>query len=113
MKYGLTIQELDIIIEVFRQNFNVEKAVLFGSRAKGNYRPGSDIDIAMYGTAISFDELLTMKVKLDELDLLQKIDLVKYEAIENPDFIDHINRVGIIIYKKDEVNERVEGKYTG
>lgn len=102
MKYGLSTSELAEIINVFRQASLVEKAVLFGSRAKGNYRPGSDIDLAVYGKNILFDDFLTLKVKLDELDILQKIDLVKFESIENAEFIDHINRVGITLYKKHD-----------
>ena len=100
MKYGLTNGELEEIKNVFRLTPEIEKAVLFGSRAKGNYQPGSDIDLAVYGKGISFDDFLTLKVKLDELKLMQKVDLVKFESIENPDFIEHIKRVGITIYNK-------------
>jgi predicted nucleotidyltransferase len=100
MKYGLSLDNLESIIEVLRKSERIEKAVLFGSRAKGNYKPGSDIDIAVYGKNISFDDFLTLKLRLDELELLNKIDLVKFESIENPEFIDHINRVGICIYQK-------------
>lgn len=105
MKFGLTTIEFESILKVLRQTPAIEKAMLFGSRAKGNFRPGSDIDIAVYGKNLLFDDLLSLKVKLDELDILQKIDLVKFESIENPDFIDHINRAGIIIYKNAETNE--------
>ena len=105
MKYGLTEPEFESLINVFHQIPMVEKAVLFGSRAKGNFRPGSDIDIAVYGKSLLFDDFLTLTVKLDELELLQKIDLVKFESIENPDFIAHIDRVGIIIYKRGDATD--------
>ena len=101
MNFGLAISEIESIIHVFHLQPRVEKAVLFGSRAKENFNMGSDIDIAVHGPNLTFDDFLDLKVKLDELDLLLKIDLVKYESIENPDFIDHINRVGITIYKKE------------
>jgi predicted nucleotidyltransferase len=102
MTYGLTKSEFESIINVFIQTPQVVKAVLFGSRAKGNYKPGSDIDIAIYCTNLLFDDFLALQVKLDELDLLQKIDLVNFNSIENLEFIEHINRIGIIIYKKTE-----------
>lgn len=100
MKYGLNILEFKSVVEVFQNTDKVRKAILFGSRAKGNYRPGSDIDIAIFSDNLSFDDYLVLKINLDELDLLQKIDLVKFESIENPDLIDHINRVGIVIYER-------------
>lgn len=100
MIYGLTETEFAGIISVLSRFPAVEKAVLFGSRAKGNFRPGSDIDIAVYGKNLLFDDFLSLTVKLDELDLLQKIDLVKFESIENQEFIAHIDRVSIIIYNR-------------
>jgi predicted nucleotidyltransferase len=104
MKYGLPDSALSEIKQTFRQCPKVEKAVLFGSRAKGNFRNGSDIDIAVYGKDLSFDDFLTLKVKLDELDLLESIDLIKFESIEDPDLIDHIKRVGIVLFdKRDNV----------
>ena len=102
MRYGLTQTEFEGILMVLSQFPAVEKAVLFGSRAKGNFRPGSDIDIAVYGKNLSFDDFLSLIVKLDELELLQKFDLVKYESIENPEFIAHIKRIGVVIYNKLE-----------
>lgn len=98
MIYGLTETEFESIISVFGQTPDVSQAMLVGSRAKGNFRPGSDIDIVVYGKNLVFDDFLALTVKLDELDLLQKIDLIKYESIRDLDFLDHISRVGIIIY---------------
>ncbi len=100
MKYGLTISELESIINVFRDKPKVEKAALFGSRAKNSYREGSDIDIALFGETLTFDDMLEMNIRLEELDILQKIDIVHFETIDNPDFIDHIQRIGITIYSK-------------
>lgn len=100
MKYGLTESEFESIINILKQFPGLVKATLFGSRAKGNQRPGSDIDIAVYGPNLHFDDFLNLKIKLDELDLLQKVDLIQFESIENNEFIDHINRIGIVIYQK-------------
>ena len=101
MKYGLTSQELDSILNVFEKTPEVEKAVLFGSRAKGNFRPGSDVDIVVFGKNMSFDKFLTLIINLDELDLLQAIDLIKYENIEDNKVIEHIKRVGKVLYERE------------
>lgn len=102
MKYGLTSQELDSIMCVFSKTPEVEKAVLFGSRAKGNFRPGSDVDIVVFGEQLDFNKFLNLKINFDELDLLQAIDLIKYESIEDNKVIEHINRVGKILYERAE-----------
>ncbi|MDD2498976.1 MAG: nucleotidyltransferase domain-containing protein, partial [Desulfitobacteriaceae bacterium] len=55
MKFGLRESDLAYIISAIKELSEIEKAVIFGSRAKGNYKPGSDIDLAIYGDRISFD----------------------------------------------------------
>lgn len=100
MNYGLTLSEIKSLTDLFTNTPKIEKAVLFGSRAKGNYRPGSDIDIAVYGQNLSFDDILTLQVQLEELDLLQQVDLVHFERVQDSDVKDHITRVGIILYER-------------
>ena len=104
MKYGLTLEEYESIINVFRTSPEVEKAILFGSRAKGNFKNGSDIDIVVDGKNISFDDFLNLQIKLDALDILQKIDLIKFRSIENTDFIEHLQRLGITNYQSTLVS---------
>lgn len=97
MRFGLTDQDLADIISVLKNTQSIHKAVIFGSRALGTYHSGSDIDIAVFGD-ITHDAMLNLKISLDELELLYKIDLVHFESITNPDFVDHINRVGIDLF---------------
>jgi len=105
MPYGLTQQEFESILNVFRQHPEVEKAVLFGSRAMQNFRPGSDVDIAIYGDQMSFNDFLSLKNNIDDLEILQEIDLVIFESIDSADLKDHILRVGVCIYnRKSEFN---------
>ncbi len=99
MKYGLPDSVLQSILDVFRQFPVVDKVVLFGSRAKGNFNTGSDIDLAVFGKFFTSQDLLLLKVRLDDLDLIYKIDPVFYAAVLNPEFKDHINRDGITIYR--------------
>ncbi|NKQ11782.1 nucleotidyltransferase domain-containing protein [Pseudomonas sp. SST3] len=77
----------------------VSEAILYGSRAKGNYRPGSDIDLTLKGNELSHQDLLDIELALDDLLLPYKIDLSLHHQIDNPQLIEHIDRVGKLFYK--------------
>jgi predicted nucleotidyltransferase len=94
--YGISQNALDKIKTVLFSMQGVEQVILYGSRAKGNYREGSDIDLTVKGK-LNFDNLVKMSVNLDDLNLPWKIDLSLYGQIENKDLLDHIDRVGIAI----------------
>ena len=74
---------------------NVDSIVLFGSRAKGTFKPGSDIDICIDGDSIQYDDLLRFQLKYDELFLPWKLDLVAKKMVKEPALLDHIKLVGI------------------
>jgi predicted nucleotidyltransferase len=99
MRYGLTEDTIKQIINIFNRTPKVEEVILFGSRAMGSYREGSDVDLALKGKDLNMDELLKLSAKLDELDLPYQFDLLVYEKINNNDLLDHICRVGQTIYK--------------
>ncbi|MBN2011937.1 nucleotidyltransferase domain-containing protein [candidate division KSB1 bacterium] len=114
MRFGLketTIQKIQAVLATFPQ---VKKAVLYGSRAKGNYKNGSDIDLTLYG-----DENLTLNVlykimhKIDELLLPYTFDLSIFNDISDPDVIEHIQRVGITFYQTntEHINNAVPSEY--
>ena len=94
---GLKETEIIRIVDVLRENQKVGDIILFGSRAKGNYKKGSDIDIAVHSDNLTVSELLQLKSQLDELLLPYKIDVVVYKNIQNQALRDHINRVGISV----------------
>lgn len=100
MKYGLKDYILESIINVFTKNLKVEEVLLYGSRAKGNYKNGSDIDLTLIGKDIDILELNKILLDLDELYLPYSFDISIFEKIENKELINHINRVGITIYKR-------------
>ncbi|MES2558390.1 MAG: restriction endonuclease subunit S [Bacteroidota bacterium] len=100
MRFGLVENIAQRIISVFETNSSVDKAIVFGSRAKGNYKATSDIDIAIKGQQLTFDDVLELLHKLDELELPYKIDLINYNSLKEPDLIDHIDRVGIELYSR-------------
>lgn len=98
--YGLKDDHITKIQSVFGSCVSIDKAILYGSRAKGNYRNGSDIDIALVGENLDLSTLLKIENKLDDLLLPYKIDLTIFHQIEDPDLVDHISRVGKLFYEK-------------
>ena len=94
MPYGLQNTTIEAINSVFRRYQDIDEVILYGSRAKGNYKTGSDIDLALKGTNLSLTDLLKIENELDDLLLPYKIDLSLYHKINNSELIDHIQRVG-------------------
>ena len=76
----------------------VKKAILYGSRAKGNYKPFSDIDITLVGDSLSRRDLNVVSRALDDLLLPYQIDLSLYDTLKNEDLIEHINHYGVEIF---------------
>ena len=99
MRYGLTQHTLEQIINIFAKIPKIEEVILYGSRAMGNYREGSDVDLALKGENLDMNELLKLSAELDELDLPYHFDLLIFEKIKHRDLLDHICRVGQTIYK--------------
>lgn len=86
---------------VFARYPEVERVILYGSRAMGNYREGSDIDLSLQGKAIDLSLLQKIECELDELDLPYKMDVSVFSMLTNSEFIDHINRVGVVFYARE------------
>ena len=101
-KLGLNQQELDQIISIFRHHPEINKVILFGSRAKGISRLNSDIDLAVDGI-VSDLQIETLAMELDELPLPYKFDVKSVAGIRNPALSEHIARVGVDIYKSNGV----------
>ncbi|MDA3942284.1 MAG: nucleotidyltransferase domain-containing protein [Bacteroidetes bacterium] len=95
LNVGLNINDLESIRRVIKSFPKIEDAVLFGSRAKGTYSNGSDIDIALKGGNMLLNDMLDLSNALEELLLPYKFDLIIYDRITESALIDHINRVGI------------------
>lgn len=100
MKYGLKKSDRDSINLLFAKYDSIEKVLLYGSRAKGNYYNGSDIDMVLIGKNLSLSTLFNIEIELDELMLPYKIDLSIFDKIENLELLEHIKRIGKFFYKK-------------
>jgi predicted nucleotidyltransferase len=93
MNIGLSEKHMAMIVDVLAEA-GISRALVFGSRAKGNWRDNSDVDIAIFGNAVNLGAL---GVELDELPTPYKFDVVDYESIGNPALRKHIDRVGVEI----------------
>lgn len=100
--YGLKPEVVLRIQQVFAQFPAISRVVLYGSRAKGNYRPGSDIDITIHtDTDSPSNVLFDVMGALDDLDLIYRFDVSLFAHLDNPDFIAHIERVGVNFYQRE------------
>ena len=100
MPFGLKDSVLEQITAVLAASGLVDEAILYGSRAKGCQRPGSDIDITLKGEAVTLKELNRIALALDDLLLPYTFDLSVYQHIDNPDLLAHIQRVGKVLFRK-------------
>lgn len=98
MDTGLNAEASSKICAVFKKIPQVEKAVLYGSRAMGTYKPSSDIDLSLIGKSLTQNLIWKISQKLDNLLLPQVFDLSLFESLDNPALKDHIVRVGIMFY---------------
>lgn len=99
MPYGLEETTIKALQGIFAHYPQVEKVILYGSRAKGNYRIASDIDLTLVGPQLTLSTLFQIENDLDDLLLPYKIDLSIHHKIENADVLAHIKRVGISFYE--------------
>ena len=99
MRFGLSENVIASICGVRSKHPEIEEAVIYGSRAMGNYKPGSDIDIALKGT-IGLAALNRISMEIDDLLLPYTFDLAIYSHIENGEFLEHIERAGKTLYVK-------------
>jgi predicted nucleotidyltransferase len=100
MNHGLPDSVIQRMQAVFACHPAVEKAVLYGSRAKGCHRPGSDIDLTLCGGSLDDAALSRIADELDDLDLPYRIDLSLLHQQTHPSLLDHIRRVGVALYER-------------
>ncbi len=97
---GLTPEQLIMLQNVFKTYPQVDAVKVYGSRAKGNFHERSDVDLVLIGTGI--DRFLVADVLLDlaDTDLPYTVDLQNYSEIKNRALLEHIDRVGLVIYER-------------
>ena len=98
-RFGLTSADIELIKTVITQNSCVRHAIIFGSRAKGNFKRGSDVDIALKGEDIDASTIDEISYQLnEELPLPYFFDVIHYDRLNHPDLKAHIDRVGETLY---------------
>ncbi len=100
MNHGLNNDTIRRIRQLFSRHEKIQQAILYGSRAIGTHTVGSDIDLALKGKHLTMKDVLQVRIDLDELNLPYTIDLTLYNEIQNQDLLDHINRVGSVLYSR-------------
>ena len=105
--YGLKLETIKKIQTVFSRFPSIHSAILYGSRAKGNYKNGSDIDLTLITkTVTSLHFLWQVSHALDELDLPYHIDLSLQAHLQNEDLLEHIHRIGIVFYQANIIQSK-------
>jgi hypothetical protein len=98
MNHGLSAITVSQLHEVFARHPMVEKAILYGSRAKGTHNLGSDIDLTLQGQGLDTRELMMIEDEIEELLLPYTIDLSVFEQLDYTELREHIARVGLEFY---------------
>ena len=100
-KFGLKPQIIEDIKDILKKYPEVEKAVIFGSRARGNYRKGSDIDITLFGDKLTSSINTKIFFEIDSLYLIYNIDLINFNTLSEEDKLrQNILDEGVEIYAK-------------
>ncbi len=98
--FGISNKSYQLILSALSKFSEVEEVIIFGSRAKGNYKTASDIDLAIKGKGCN--ELLAMKINAylnEELPVPYHVDIINYDGLSNENLKEHIDRVGKIFFK--------------
>ncbi len=106
--FGLSDETVSAINTVFSRYPQIRAVVLYGSRAKGNFRPGGDIDLTLKGEHLNLRILNAVGNELDDLLLPYTFDLSIFHHIENRELLSHINRVGKLFYKAGYISHESE-----
>ena len=100
--YGISSEIYNEIIETFKKIPELCTVIIFGSRARGDYKKTSDIDLAVQFA--NEDKKLKLIRLLDEIKCVLKFDVINLETISNKELIENIKKDGIVIYENIKYN---------
>ncbi len=99
--FGISDKFFEILLDVMKSYPQIEEAFIFGSRAKGSYKHGSDIDIAIKGKEISNELVWDITALLNnEMPIPYKVDMLAVNEGLSLSLADHIRRIGISFYRR-------------
>ncbi len=100
MNFGLNENTIIKINSVFENHSEIDEVIIYGFRAKGNFRNGSDIDLTIKGENIKYEILSKINQEIDDLNTPYMFDISIFKDLDSKELIEHINRIGKIFYKK-------------
>lgn len=95
---GLTSEDIEIIHSIFRKYPSVKHVKIFGSRANGRYKNGSDIDLVILNNDFKCEDIASIRSDFEESALPYFVDIIDYKSITNNNLKDHINSIGLEFY---------------
>jgi len=101
--FGLSETVINKICGVFKKHPNIEEVIIIGSRAKGDYSQSADIDLALKGSHIPFNQLMEINAQIEDLELLHKVDVVIYRERKGTTLTECFNKEGKEFYKREKV----------
>ena len=101
-RYGVSEKIWQQIIQACMRFPDVQRIILYGSRARGDDKPGSDIDLSLYGAGLTSALCATIAEALDDLLLPYSIDLSVFAELKHPELEAHIQRVGVVFFERKD-----------
>ena len=99
MGNGLSERTVNTLYSIFSKYLGIKQVIIYGSRAKGNFRIGSDIDITLKtDNNFSHNDLLHIANDFDDSTIPYFVDVSIYDMLSNSDLKAHIDRVGKVLY---------------
>jgi predicted nucleotidyltransferase len=99
-RFGLTERDMKTFRDIFNKYPEISEVFIFGSRAKGNYKQGSDIDLAVMNNGISDKTIAHLKEEFEESNLPYTVDIINLATLKHSELTEHIHRVGIAFYER-------------
>jgi predicted nucleotidyltransferase len=100
--FGLTERDMQTLTDIFQKYPEVKSVCLFGSRAKGTFKQGSDIDLAVMNEGVSDKTMRAIKADFEDSSLLYNVDVVDFAGVKHKELREHVRRVGVAIYDISE-----------
>ncbi len=97
---GLSASDSKQILDTIQSRTAAQQVVLYGSRALGRHRSGSDIDLCLEAPGMGLKELLELGSELDDLLLPWRIDLQLRHLIDHPNLLAHVDRAGVVLWQR-------------
>jgi predicted nucleotidyltransferase len=102
MRFGLPDEFLSVVGLFGNSNLKIEQIILYGSRATGQYRNGSDVDLALVGSHLTIDDIIQLERQLETLDLLNKFEILIFDRISSSELKEQILTLGVELYSRTD-----------